>query len=185
MGGTFLVEQPGSSMMEEFCRFKAMCERLRVPWTRFDGGYMLYIPWNCVQGFEAYNYIYISIFAFGFPSGKCLGKYRVVDWWVCIYNIAVALPRHRFTSARGGWPTMVLSARRGRRHLATQNIFTGCVAESLQPPSGPNAPSRLLWKPNLVASKGARISDLLSILAACHTMENLSIEFIVRCMGYI
>ena len=132
-----------------------------------------------------YIYIYISIFAFGFPSGKCLGKYRVVDWWVCIYNIAVALPRHRFTSARGGWPTMVLSARRGRRHLATQNIFTGCVAESLQPPSGPNAPSRLLWKPNLVASKGARISDLLSILAACHTMENLSIEFIVRCMGYI
>ena len=56
------MEQPGSSMMEEFCRFKAMCERLRVPWTRFDGGYMLYIPWNCVQGFEAYNYIYIYLF---------------------------------------------------------------------------------------------------------------------------
>lgn len=30
-GGTFLVEQPGSSLMEEYCRFKFMCAQLRVP----------------------------------------------------------------------------------------------------------------------------------------------------------
>ena len=85
-----------------------------------------------------------------------------------IYIYSCSFARHRFTNAPGGWPTMLPSARRGPRHLATQNIFKGCVGESSQLPSGQNATSRLLWKPNLVATKGARISDLLSILAASH-----------------
>ena len=174
MGGTFLVEQPGSSLMEEFCRFKAMCDRLRVPWTKFDGGCYIYIctytalyryiyiyilhiynlymdlPLNCVWGFN-HRSNYINIFdLLGIPSGKLemvlrlhAGIYRDQNtmWLIDGYKRAPSsCAQHRFTNALGGWPTILPSARRGRRHLATQNIFKSCVGESSQLPSGQNAP---------------------------------------------
>ena len=108
------------------------------------------LPLNCGWGFN-HRSNYINIFdLLGIPSGKLemvlrlhAGIYRDQNtmWLIDGYKRAPSsCAQHRFTNALGGWPTILPSARRGRRHLATQNIFKSCVGESSQLPSGQNAP---------------------------------------------